>query len=165
MRRPEDGLAVLRLPLDTSDPVQRDRIETMFSVVYNVQRAVQREACDRTRAYWAAPHERARDASAVRVRLGLSKEGLEYAAYAHLDAAPHLRRAITKAVAMHVADSVWAATERHLFRDATGKRHGMPRPGGWFDFTRIPGRAKSHTTERKWESFRLHGSLAGPPAA
>lgn len=158
-------MAVLRLALDTSDPLQRDLIETMFSAAYMLQRAVQRDARDRTRAYWAACHERARGAAAVRDRLGLSKEGLEYAAYAHVDAAPHLRRAITKAVAMHVADSVWAATERHLFRDASGKRHGMPRPGRWWDFTRIPGRAKSHTTEHKWESFRLHGSLAGHRAA
>jgi len=165
VRRPEDGLAVLRLPLDTTDPVQRDRIETMFSAAYQIRSAVQRDARDRARAYWAASHERARDATAARERLGLSKTGLEYAAYGHLDAAPHLRRATTKAVAMHLADSVWAATERHLFRDATGKRHGMPRPGSWFDFTRIPGRAKSHTTERKWETFRLHGSLAGHRAA
>ncbi len=165
VRRPEDGLAVLRLALDTCDPLQRDRIETTFSAAYNLYRAVQRDARDRTRAYWAAPRERARDASAVRERLGLSKKGLEYAAYAHLDAAPHLRRGITKAVAMHLADSVWAATERHLFPDATGARHGMPRPGGWFDFTRIVGRAQSHTTERKWETFRLHGSLAGHRAA
>jgi hypothetical protein len=161
VRRPEDGLAVLRLPLDTTDPVQRDRIENMFSAAYSLRRAVQRDARDRTRAYWAACHERARDAAAVRDRLQLSKKGLEYAAYVHLDAAPHLRRAVTKAVAMHLADSVWAATERHLFADASGKRHGMPRPNGWFDFGRIPGRARSHTTEHKWETFRLHGSLDG----
>ena len=165
VRRPQDGLAVLRLALDITDPTQRDRIETMFAVAYTVRRAVQRDARDRTTAYWAASHERARDAAALRDRLGLSRPQLERAAYAHLDAAPHLRRAITKAVAMHLADGVWDATERHLFRDARGKRHGMPRPGGWFDFTRIPGRAQSHTTEHKWESFRLHGSLAGHRAA
>src|SRR5262245_26291317 len=102
VRRPEDGLAVLRLPLDATDPVQRDRIETMFSAAYCVYRAVQRDAQDRTRAYWAATHERARDAAATRERLGLSKTGLEYAAYAHVNAAPHLRRAVTKAVAMHL---------------------------------------------------------------
>ena len=165
VRRPEDGLAVLRLALDTTDPVQRNRIESIFSAAYRVRRAVQRDARDRTRAYWAARRERARDAASVRDRLGLSRPGLEHAAYAHVDAAPHLRRAITKAVAMHIADGVWTATERHLFRDATGQRHGMQRPTGWYDFTRIPGRAQSHTTEHKWESFRLHGSLAGHRAA
>ena len=65
----------------------------------------------------------------------------------HLDAAPHLRRFVTKALAMHLADSVWSATERHLFRDATGERHGMPRVGRWYDFTRLPGRARSHTKD------------------
>ena len=165
VRRPDDGLSVLRLALDTSDPVQRGRIETMFSAAYAVRRAVQRDARARTRAYGAARHERRRDAAAVRARLGLSRNALEHAAYAHLDAAPHLRRAVTKALAMHLADSVWAATERHLFRDATGGRQGMPKPGGWFDFTRIAGRARSHTREHKWETFRLHGSLAGHRAA
>lgn len=165
VRRPEDGLAVLRLPLDTTDPVQRARIEMMFSAAYQVRRAVQRDACARARAYWAATHERARDPDATRDRLGLSKKGLEYAAYAHVAAAPHLRRAITKATAMHLADTVWTAMERHLFPDASGKRQGMPEPGSWFDFTRIPGRARSHTTEHTWETARLHGSLAGHRAA
>jgi hypothetical protein len=50
---------------------------------------------------------------------------------------------------------------RHLFGDATGKRAGRPRVGGFWDYTRIPGRARSHTTGRKWETFRLHGTLAG----
>ena len=153
------------LSVDTNDPVQRRRIEAMFSAAFSLRRAVQRDARARTRAYWAAPRERGRDAAAVRERVGLSRTALEHAAYAHLDAAPHLRRSLTKALAMHVADSVWSATERHLFRDARGERHGMPRVGGWFDFTRIPGRARSHTTERKWETFRLHGSLVGHRAA
>lgn len=165
VRRPEDGLAVLRLALDTTDPVQRARIDAMFSAAFSLRRALQRDARDRSRAYWAAAHERARDAAAVRERLGLSKRSLEYAAYAHLDAAPHLRRSITKAIAMHMADSVWAATERHLFADASGKRQGLARPRGWFELRRIPGRARSHTRARKWESFRLHGSLAGHRAA
>ena len=59
-RRAEDGLSVLRLALDTTDPVQRSRLESMFSAAYSVRRAVQRDARARTRAYWAAPHERAR---------------------------------------------------------------------------------------------------------
>ncbi|MFI5372946.1 MAG: transposase, partial [Candidatus Eisenbacteria bacterium] len=72
---------------------------------------------------------------------------------------------MTKALAMHLADEVWNATERHLFPDASGKRFGMPRIGRWLDFTRLPGRARSHTKSRKWETFRLHGSLAGHRAA
>jgi hypothetical protein len=164
-RRPEDGMSVLRLALDTGDPVQRARIEAMFRAAHRVRRAVQRDARDRTRAYWAATHERARDPAAVRDRLRLSRTALERAAYAHLDAAPHLRRFVTKALAMHLADGVWTATERHLFADARGQRHGMPRVGRWHDFTRLPGRARSHTTANKWESFRLCGTLAGHRAA
>jgi hypothetical protein len=164
-RRPEDGVSVLRLALDTSDPMQRARIEAMFRAAYAVRRAVQRDARDRARAYWAARHERARDPAAVRERLGLSRTALEHAAYAHLDAAPHLRRFVTKALAMHIADGVWTQTERHLFADARGQRHGMPRVGRWHDFTRLPGRARSHTTANKWETFRLCGTLVGHRAA
>lgn len=164
-RRPEDGVSVLRLALDTYDPVQRRRVETMFTGAYQVRRAIQRAARDKARAYWAARHERAKDPAAVRDRLGLSRTALEHTAYAHLDAAPHLRRSVTKALAMHLADSVWTSTERHLFRDARGRRHGAPHVGRWFEFHRLPGRARSHTTPRKWETFRLHGSLAGHRAA
>ena len=35
----------------------------------------------------------------------------------------------------------------------------------WYDFTRLPGRARSHTKDRKWETFRLHGTLDGHRAA
>ena len=165
VRRAEDGLSVLRLALDTTDPVERRRVEAMFSAAFSIRRAVQRGARGKARAYRAAHHERRADPAAVRDRLGLSRGAFERAAYAHLDGAPHLRRGLTKALAMHLADTVWSATERHLFRDARGERHGMPRIGGWFDFARIPGRARSHTTERKWETFRLHGSLDGHRAA
>jgi len=89
----------------------------------------------------------------------------EHAGYDHVDGAPHLRRCVTKALAMHLADNVWTATERHLFRDARGGKHGMPKIGNWYDFTRLPGRARSHTKERRWETFRLHGSLDGHRAA
>ncbi|MBL0217387.1 MAG: transposase [Myxococcales bacterium] len=143
----------------------RRRIESMFSAAFKVRRAVQSDARHRSRAYRAAHHERSRDPAAVRTRIGLSREALERAAYRHVDGAPHLRRFVTKALAMHLADNVWTATERHLFKDASGATRGMPHIGRWFDFTRLPGRARSHTTERKWETFRLHGSLAGHRAA
>jgi hypothetical protein len=164
-RRADDGLSLLRLPLDTSDPLQRSRVEAMFSAAHALRRALQRDVRARCKAYWAAIHERAASASAVRDRLGLSRSALEHTAYAHLDGAPHLRRYVTKALAMHVADGVWTAADRHLFRDASGKTAGMPRIGRWFDFTQPAGRARSHTKANKWETFRLHGSLAGHRAA
>jgi hypothetical protein len=158
-------MSVLRLALDVHDPVHRAHVEAMFGAAYQIRRAVQRDARDRARAYWAASDQRSRDPGGVRDRLGLSRTALERAAYAHLDGAPHLRRFVTKALAMHLANCVWTATERHLFRDARGGRHGMPRVGRWFDFTRLPGRARSHTRPNKWETFRLHGTLAGHRAA
>ncbi len=161
-----DGVSVLRLALDVSDPMQRARVESMFQTAYALYRALRRDARDRCRAYWTAHHERASSSpAAVRERLGLSKKALEHRAYEHLDRAPHLRQFATKAIAMHLADAVWAGTERHLFRDASGQRQGAPRGGHWFDFRRIPGRAKSHTRDKKWETFRLHGDLAAHRAA
>ena len=164
-RTSDDGLSILRLALDVSDPRQRARLEALFGGAFAIRRALQRGARDACRAYRVAHHERARDPSAVRDRLGLTRTAMEHAAYAHLDAAPHLRRDVTKALAMHLADGVWTAVERHLFRDARGGRHGLPHIGRWYDFTRLPGRARSHTTSNKWETFRLHGTLAGHRAA
>ena len=164
-RDPADGLSVLRLALDTTDPVERRRVEAMFAAAYSVRRALQRDAGARARPYWRATRARGRDPAAVRERFSLSRTAFAHAAYGHLDGAPHLRRAITKALVMHLADGVWTDTKRHLFRDASGRRHGPPRVGRWYDFRRIPGRARSRTTANKWETFRLHGSLAGHRAA
>ena len=160
-RDPEQGMSVIRLALDTSDPMMRHRVEVVFQCCFEIRRAVQQDARSRVDAYWSAPHERAVSPQDTRVRLGLDRTGLERAAWRHLDAAPHLARGCTKAMAMHLADNVWTAVERHLFADTSGRRHGRPKVGRWFEFTRIPGRARSHTTDRKWETFRLHGSLEG----
>ncbi len=65
-RTPEDGLSVLRLALDTSDPLQRRRLEDMFSAAFSVRRAVQGDARDRSRAYRAAHRARDRDPAAAR---------------------------------------------------------------------------------------------------
>jgi hypothetical protein len=81
VRKPDDGMSVLRLALDTHDPVHRARLEAMFQTGYVVTRAVQSDARHRTRAYWAAPHERAKDPAAVRDRLRLSRADLEHASY------------------------------------------------------------------------------------
>ncbi|HTJ36421.1 MAG TPA: hypothetical protein VL738_24655 [Dactylosporangium sp.] len=157
---------MLRLPVDVHDPGVRRRVERLFSAAFAVRRAVQRDARSRVDAYRAAHKERsAAGLAAVRERLGLSRTALERAAYRHVDAAPHLRQHLTKALAMHLADGVWDATDRHLFPDASGRRHGRPRPGDWWQFQTIPGRARSHTKPRKWETFRLVGTLPGHQAA
>lgn len=150
------------LPLAVTDPADLDRLEKLFGAMWSVKRAVQRDARAKVDAYWAAKYERdEHGAKAVRQRLGLSREAFERCAYKHLEASGHLKHHASKALAMHMADEVWNGVQRHLFPDATGKRHGRPKTGRWYDFTRIPGRARSHTSERKWETFRLVGSLHG----
>ncbi|MGH9059322.1 MAG: transposase, partial [Acidimicrobiales bacterium] len=80
----------------------------------------------------------------------------------HVERAGWMRHHFTKATALHVADEVWESADRFLFPDSTGRRHGIPRVGSWWGFTRIPGRARSHTKAQPvWETYRLVGSLQG----
>ncbi|GAA2125794.1 zinc ribbon domain-containing protein [Actinomadura napierensis] len=162
-KRPADGpVTVVRLRL-TPDPAARHRLEGLFGAAWKLKKALKHDARSRALAYEAA-HRRRRNpgrAKLWRTRLGLSRDALERAAYRHLDASRHLKHHLSKAVAMHLADEVWTGVERHLFPDASGRRHGVPKVGSWWEFTRIPGRARSHTTARKWETFRLHGTLSG----
>jgi Putative transposase DNA-binding domain len=77
-----------------------------------------------------------------------------------------MRDHLTKAIGLHVADEVWQSVDRHVFADSSGRRHGAPRVGSWWDFTRIPGRARSHTKSTPtWETWRLVGTLDGHLAA
>lgn len=158
-----DGpVAVILLELDLSDDRVRQRVERQWEAVFRLRRALQRDAAARCQAYWSACHERANDPAAVRARLGLSRKGIEAAAKAHIEASGWMRDHLTKAVGLHVADEVWETIDRHLFADASGRRHGAPRVGSWWDFTRIPGRARSHTQDRPvWETYRLVGTLDG----
>ena len=159
-------MAVIRLELDVCDARTRRRLERQWEAVFRLRRALQRDAADRCRAYWAAHYERARDPQALRARLGLSRNGMEAAAKRHLEASGWMRAHLTKAVGLHVADEVWETVDRHLFADESGRRHGAPRVGSWWDFTRIPGRARSHTKDQPtWETYRLAGTLDGHVAA
>jgi hypothetical protein len=73
-----------------------------------------------------------------------------------------MRDHLTKAVGLHVAGEVWQSIDRHLFADGSGRRHGAPRVGTWWEFSRIPGRARSHTKKSPlWETWRLVGTLDG----
>ncbi|MDT0468419.1 zinc ribbon domain-containing protein [Streptomyces gibsoniae] len=153
---------MIRLPLDVHDPGTRHRTEGLFSAMWSVKRTLQRDARDAVDAYWAGDVRRDTDAKAWRLELGLSREGMERRAYQHMENSRHLAHHVTKALVMHQADEVFeTSVSRHLFPDVSGRRHGRPRVGRWWDYTRIPGRARSHTTSRKWETFRLHGTLTG----
>jgi hypothetical protein len=141
-----DGpVSVIRLELDASDPMVRRRLQRQWDAVFRLRRALQRDAADRCCAYWAAHHERQRDPKALRERLGLTRKGIEAAAKAHIEASGWMRDHLTKAIGLHVADEVWETIDRHLFADDSGRHHGPPRVGSWWEFTRIPGRARSHT--------------------
>jgi hypothetical protein len=158
-----DGpVSVIRLELDVSDAVVCRRVKRQWAAVFRLRRARQRDAAHRCRAYWAAHHERERDPKGLRARLGLSRRGIEASAKAHIEASGWMRDHLTKAVGLHVAAEVFETVERHLFADASGRRHGPPRIGSWWDFTRIPGRARSHTKATPvWETWRLVGTLEG----
>ncbi len=162
-KRGEDSeLAVIRLPLDVHALDDLHRLEQLYSAMWSVKRALQRDARAAVDAYWAGDVHREVDAKAWRAELGLSREGMERRGYRHMERSRHLGHHVTKALVMHQADEVFeTAVSRHLFPDATGRRFGRPKTGSWWDYTRIPGRARSHTTARKWETFRLHGTLAG----
>lgn len=139
-RDPNGPVSVLPIALDVSDPHDRRRVEKLFSASYRLRRALQAQASSRCRAYWAARHERKRSGpDVVLERLGLGLGGMEEAAREHLDGSGHLRHHLTKALAAHMADAVWADTSRHLFVDSSGRRSGMPGPGRWFDFSHYQG--------------------------
>jgi hypothetical protein len=162
-----DGpVSVIGLELDATDERNRRRLEPQWEAVFRLRRAVQRDAAARCRAYWAAHQKRAEDPKALRERLGLTRKGMEAAAKKHIEASGWMRDHLTKAIGLHVADEVWETIDRHLFADASGRWHGLPRIGSWWDFTRIPGRARSHTkTTPTWETYRLVGTLDGHLAA
>lgn len=158
----EGPVSVIRLELDVSDDRMRRRVERQWEAVFRLRRALQRDAQARCGAYWAAHHERTADPKALRARLGLSRKGIEAAAKAHIEASGWMRDHLTKAIGLHIADEVWQTIDRHLFADSSGRRQGTPRIGSWWDFTRIPGRARSHTKATPtWETYRLVGSLDG----
>ncbi|MGI5135055.1 transposase [Streptomyces sp. CA-106110] len=154
-------LAVIRLPLDVRGLDSQLRVEQLYSAMWSVKRALRRDARAAVDAYWAGDVRRNVDAKGWRVELGLSRAGMERRGYRHMERSRHLGRHVTKALVMHQADEVWEGVSRHLFPDESGRRFGRPRTGTWWDYTRIPGRARSHTTARKWETFPLHGTLAG----
>ncbi|MDM3927826.1 transposase [Mycobacterium intracellulare] len=158
-----DGpVSVIRLELDAAEDVTRRRLEQHWGAVFRLRRACQRDAAARCRAYWAAHRGRAADPKALRERLGLSRKGIEAAAKRHIEGSGWMRDHLTKAIGLHVADEVWETIDRHLFADASGRRHGPPRVGSWWEFARIPGRARSHTkTTPTWETYRLVGTLDG----
>ena len=152
---------MIRLPLVVPGDRERVRLHQLFAASYCLKRALQRDVGGRLRACWSGAGRLRGDAAGWREELGLSREQLERRAYRHLERSGWLLGHLSKALAMHLADQVWSGVERHLFGDREGRRGGLPGVGGWWRHRRIVGRARSHTSERKWETFRLFGSLQG----
>jgi hypothetical protein len=120
--------AVIRLPPDVH-PNDEARLERLYSAMWDVKRALQRDARDAVDAYRAGTVRREADAKAWRRELGLTREGMERRAYRHMERAGRLGHHVSKALVMHQADEVFEAVSRHLFADASGRRHGRPKTG------------------------------------
>ncbi|HEY4025775.1 MAG TPA: hypothetical protein VGO86_05030, partial [Candidatus Dormibacteraeota bacterium] len=106
--------------------------------MHSLKRALQLDVRRRLRAHRAAGGRR-RDGARWREELGLTREALERRAYRHLERSGWLLDHLSKALAMHQADEVWTAVERHLFGDREGSRSGMPRVGGFWEYRRLCG--------------------------
>ena len=87
--------AVVRLPLDVHPDEERE-LEQLFSGMWTVKRALQRDARAAVDAYWAGTSRREADAKAWRHELGLTREGMERRAYAHMERAGWLGHHVTK---------------------------------------------------------------------
>jgi ribosomal protein L37E len=93
--------------------------------------------------------------------LGLNRNGFERLARAHALNSVWALDHVSMALVYHMADAVFEDATRHLWSDNSGKRHGALHVTPFHEFSTIHGRARSHTTENKWETFRLYGSLEG----
>ena len=141
-QRPEQ-VSVIVLPLVVDGDRQRRRLEKLFAAMHSIKPALQLDVRKRLRAYWASPRRLQQDRAEWREQLGLTREGLERRAFRHLQGSRWLLSHLSKALAMHQAAEVWAGVARHLFGAGEGRRSGMPRVGSYWDYLRIPGRARS----------------------
>ena len=159
---PDTGMTVIPLELDMTDAQTRRRVEQHFEAGFRLRRGVQAHARAACKAYSAAYIERrTKGPGTVRARLGLTRKQLEQVATQQMDAAGWMRHHLLKANSQNLADQVWNTVERFLYGTAAGKG-GVPHVGRWWDFTTMPGRARSHTKESDtWETYQLRGSLDG----
>ena len=180
-------MAVIALELDLSaSPQMRRRLEKHWDAAFRLRRALQRDAEHLCTAYLnqksgtrhrrhaaeaaaarkpataAGPQPAPSPEAAIRSSLRLTRKGLETRAREHASRSGWLRAHITRATGQHLADEVWVTCDRFLFPDKSGRRAGPPNTGSWWDFRRIPGRARSHTKDNgTWETYRLAGTLQG----
>jgi hypothetical protein len=148
--------------LDTSDAHSRKRLQSLFFTMFNLRRALQRDAQRLCRDYWARKEDRdLLGWRAVAEDLGLTRNGFEQFARDHARNTGWAMDHVSMALVYHMAAAVFEDATRHLWSDNTGKRHGAPHVTAPHRFVTIHGRARSHTTVNKWETFRLYGTLEG----
>lgn len=95
---PDGNKTTYMLELDLSDTQVRDRVEKHENTAFALKCALQRDARARIKAYNAAKKERKLDPKALRIRLGLTKKGLEKAARNHIINSKWMRHHITQAL-------------------------------------------------------------------
>jgi hypothetical protein len=148
--------------LDTSDAHERKRLQTLYFTMFNLRRALQRDAQRLCRTYWGRKEDRdTMGWKAVAEDLGLNRNGFEQLARDHARNARWAMDHVSMALVNHMAAAVFEDAARHLWSDNTGKRHGALRVTAPHQFATIHGRARSHTTVNNWETFRLYGTLQG----
>lgn len=156
------AMATIVLSLDSSDAHARRRLETLYFTIFNIRRALQRDAQRLCREYWERKSDRDEFGwKVVAGDLGLTRRGFEQLARGHALAAGWAMDHVSAALVYHMADAVFEDAARHLWSDASGKRHGPLKITKFHEFFTIFGRARSHTTDNKWESFRVYGALQG----
>lgn len=158
----DQATSTLVLSLDTSDPHARARLETLYFTMFNLRRALQRDAQRLCRQYWARKEDRDdKGWKFVAEDLGLNRKGFERLARDHARHARWATEHVSMQLVYAMADGVFENVVRHLWSNASGKRHGPLRITPLHEFSTIHGRARSHTTANKWETFRLYGTLEG----
>jgi transposase len=158
----DQPVATIVLSLDTSDPHARRRLEVLYFTMFNLRRALQCDAQRLCREYWSRKNER--DVFGwkfVAEDLGLNRKGFAALARNHARSSGWAMDHVSAALVSHMAVAVFEDVVRHLWSDNSGKRHGALRVTAPYKFTTIHGRARSHTTANKWETFRLYGTLEG----
>ncbi len=158
----DQPMATIVLNLDTSDAHVRRRLEVLYFTMFNLRRALQRDAQRLCGEYWSRKDER--DGLGWRFvaeDLGLNRNGFEALARDHARSSGWAMEHVSAALVSHMADAVFQDAVRHLWSDDSGKRHGPLHVTAPYKFTTIHGRARSHTTTNKWETFRLYGTLKG----
>jgi hypothetical protein len=158
----DQPIATIVLNLDTSHPHARRRLEVLYFTMYNLRRALQRDAQRLCREYWARRDEHdTLGWKFVAEDLGLNRKGFEARARDHARSSIWAMDHVSAALVSHMADAVFEDAVRHLWSDNSGHRHGALHVTAPHQFTTIHGRARSHTTTNKWETFRLYGTLEG----